>query len=111
VEDREEGRLCAEALEPGRGGRAERERVAGTAEAPDFSRLIQGWGGVTIVYRKTLNDSPAYRLNHEEVIKALEEGIAFAEGLSPVEAVPDGHGAVQAVKFSSPAAPAALLPP
>jgi len=23
-------------------------------------------------------DSPAYRLNHEEVIKALEEGIVFA---------------------------------
>jgi NAD(P)H-flavin reductase len=34
------------------------------------------------------------------VIKALEEGITFAEGLSPVEAVPDSHGAVEAVKFS-----------
>ena len=34
-------------------------------------------------------DSPAYRLNHEEVIKALEEGIAFAENLNPIEAVPD----------------------
>ena len=101
VLDPEERHLYAEALEHGRAVRAERERVAGTAEAPDFSRLIQGWGGVTIAYRKTLNDSPAYRLNHEEVIKALEEGIAFAEGLSPVEAVPDGHGAVQAVKFTS----------
>ena len=38
-------------------------------------------------------DSPAYRLNHEEVIKALEEGIAFAENLNPIEAVPDEHGA------------------
>ena len=40
-------------------------------------------------------DSPAYRLNHEEVIKALEEGIAFAENLNPIEAVPDERGAVQ----------------
>jgi hypothetical protein len=28
-------------------------------------------------------DSPAYRLNHEEIIKALEEGIAFAENMDP----------------------------
>ena len=101
VLDPEERHAYAEALEHGRAVRAERERVAGTAEAPDFARLVKGWGGVTIAYRKTLNDSPAYRLNHEEVIKALEEGIVFAEGLSPVEAVPDGHGAVQAVKFST----------
>ena len=40
-------------------------------------------------------DSPAYRLNHEEVIKALEEGIAFAENLNPIEAVPDERGAVE----------------
>src|SRR5437763_11425145 len=83
-------------LEHGRAVRAEREN-GGT---PDFARLVRSWGGVTIAYRKTLNDSPAYRLNHEEVIKALEEGISFAEGLSPVEAVPDAHGAVQAVKFT-----------
>jgi len=101
VLDPEERHVYAEALQHGRAVRAERERVTGTSEAPDFGRLVQAWGGVTIAYRKTLNDSPAYRLNDEEVIKALEEGIVFAEGLSPVEAVPDGHGAVQAVKFST----------
>src|SRR5205823_5179533 len=45
-------------------------------------------------------DSPAYRLNHEEVIKALEEGIAFIEMLNPVEAIPDARGAVQAMVFT-----------
>ena len=35
------------------------------------------WGGVTIAYRRRLIDSPSYTLNHEEVEKALEEGIAF----------------------------------
>ncbi len=39
---------------------------------------------------------PAYRLNHEEVIKSLEEGIAFIEGIEPEEAVPDEYGTLKA---------------
>jgi NADPH-dependent glutamate synthase beta subunit-like oxidoreductase/NAD(P)H-flavin reductase len=100
VLDPEERHGYAELLEHGRAVRAERERAQAAGEQPDFPALIKSWGGVTIAYRKGLNDSPAYRLNHEEVIKALEEGIWFAEGLSPVEAIPDAHGAVRAVKFS-----------
>jgi len=34
----------------------------------------------------------AYRLNHEEVIKSLEEGIRLAERLNPVECIPDAFG-------------------
>jgi NADPH-dependent glutamate synthase beta subunit-like oxidoreductase/NAD(P)H-flavin reductase len=97
VLDPEERHVYAEMLEHGRAVRAERESGA----PPDFAKLVKSWGGVTIAYRKTLNDSPAYRLNHEEVVKCLEEGIIFAEGLSPLEAVPDQHGEVQAVRFSS----------
>ncbi|MGZ6125117.1 MAG: FAD-dependent oxidoreductase, partial [Myxococcales bacterium] len=67
VLDPEERRVYAEALEHGRAVRAERERAAAAGEAPEFARLLKDWGGVTIAYRKTLNDSPAYRLNHEEV--------------------------------------------
>ena len=38
-------------------------------------------------------DSPSYTLNHEEVEKALEEGIRFAESLTPVarRGGRDGH--------------------
>ena len=50
--------------------------------------------------RKRMVDSPAYRLNHEEIIKALEEGITFAENLNPVEAVPDESGLVKSVIFA-----------
>ena len=46
-----------------------------------------------------MQDSPAYRLNHEEVIKALEEGILFAEGLSPTECVLDDSSHVKALRF------------
>lgn len=99
VLDAEEREVYREALEHGRAVRAERARAAAAGEAPDLSRLVDGWGGVTICYRKGLTDSPAYRLNHEEVVKALEEGVAFAEGMNPREAVADESGAVRAVRF------------
>ena len=81
-----------EYLTHGRAVRAERAAGGGApARRPTSCRWCASWGGVTMVYRKRMVDSPAYRLNHEEVIKALEEGIAFAENLNPVEAVPDAR--------------------
>jgi NAD(P)H-flavin reductase/NADPH-dependent glutamate synthase beta subunit-like oxidoreductase len=97
--DAEERATLEEFIAHGRAVRAERERAAGAGEAPDFVPLVRSWGGVSIVYRKRLIDSPAYRLNHEEVSKALEEGINIIENMSPAEAVPDEHGAVAAVVF------------
>ena len=49
-------------------------------------------GGSTIAYRKRLVDSPSYTLNHEEVEKALEEGIRFAENLTPMRIEVDEFG-------------------
>jgi NADPH-dependent glutamate synthase beta subunit-like oxidoreductase/NAD(P)H-flavin reductase len=95
--DAEEQGVLDEFLAHGRAVRAERARAKEAGEAPDLIGLVRSWGGVTIAYRKRMVDSPAYRLNHEEVIKALEEGIAFAENLNPVEAVPDDYGAVKAL--------------
>jgi NADPH-dependent glutamate synthase beta subunit-like oxidoreductase/NAD(P)H-flavin reductase len=97
--DPEELGLLDEYLVHGRAVRSERARAAKAGEAPDFAPLVRGWGGVTIAYRKRMVDSPAYRLNHEEVVKALEEGIVFAEHLNPIEAVPDEHGAIRAMIF------------
>jgi NADPH-dependent glutamate synthase beta subunit-like oxidoreductase/NAD(P)H-flavin reductase len=86
-------------LQHGRAIRAEREASALENRKPALNRLIRKWGGVTLAYRKGLRDAPAYRLNHEEIVKALEEGIYFAECLSPTEFVPGPTGAVAAVKF------------
>ncbi|HMC81664.1 MAG TPA: FAD-dependent oxidoreductase [Candidatus Polarisedimenticolia bacterium] len=97
--DPEEAGILREFLEHGRIVRAERQRARAAGETPDFMGLVKRWGGVTLAYRKALMDSPAYRLNHEEVIKCLEEGITFAECLDPVEAVPDEFGAVKEVRF------------
>ncbi|HWV37861.1 MAG TPA: FAD-dependent oxidoreductase [Vulgatibacter sp.] len=97
--DAEEREILAEFLEHGRAVRAERARAAAAGEAPDLVGLVQSWGGVSLVYRKRLQDSPAYRLNHEEVEKGLEEGIRFVECMDSREAVDDGNGAVKAVRF------------
>ena len=97
--DVEEREVLAELLEHGRQIRAERERAAATGEEPRLARLIDQWGGVTIVYRKRMVDSPAYRLNHEEVHKAFEEGVRFLENMSPKRAELDNYGAVRAMKF------------
>src|SRR5204863_137338 len=48
-----------------------------------FIPLIREWGGVTIAYRRSMQESPAYVNNHEELQKALEEGIYYSEGLEP----------------------------
>ena len=61
--------------------------------------LLRHWGGVTIAYRRRLVDSPSYTLNHEEVEKALEEGIWFAEGLTPVGVDVDNFGAVRGIRL------------
>jgi len=97
--DEEETRVLQEFLEHGKEIRAERERASEAEEEPNFVPLIQSWGGVSLVYRKRLQDSPAYRLNHEEVQKALEEGINFVENMNPIEAVPDDTGAVKEIIF------------
>jgi NAD(P)H-flavin reductase/NADPH-dependent glutamate synthase beta subunit-like oxidoreductase len=99
VFDAEELELLDEYLAHGRAIRLERARAEAAGETPNFVPLVRAWGGVTIAYRKRMVDSPAYRLNHEEVIKALEEGIAFVENLNPIEAVPDGRGAVKEMIF------------
>ena len=96
--DAEETQSVRTWLVHGRMVQAERAAARAAGRQPDFARLVRAWGGVTIVYRKRLQDSPAYRLNHEEVIKSLEEGIAFVECMSPVEAVLDEFDHVRAVR-------------
>jgi NADPH-dependent glutamate synthase beta subunit-like oxidoreductase/NAD(P)H-flavin reductase len=97
--DEEELAVLKEFLKHGQEIRNERERARLAGEHPNFIPLVKSWGGVSLVYRKRLQDSPAYRLNHEEVQKALEEGIDFIECMNPAEAVPDEYNAIKAIKF------------
>jgi NADPH-dependent glutamate synthase beta subunit-like oxidoreductase/NAD(P)H-flavin reductase len=96
-----EREILNEFLTHGAAIRAERARALAAGDEPNFVPLVRSWGGVAIVYRKRLVDSPAYRLNHEEVIKALEEGISFIENMNPEEAVVDDANNLTAVRFKA----------
>ncbi|HEX4096382.1 MAG TPA: FAD-dependent oxidoreductase, partial [Caulobacteraceae bacterium] len=93
-QDRE---VAAEFLDHARAIRAERAAAGRESRPAKLIELLRGWGGATICYRRRLIDSPSYTLNHEEVAKALEEGIRFAEGLTPLEVVLDQHGSAKAL--------------
>ncbi len=97
--DEEERQQLDEFIAHGQRVRAEREEAAREQRPPRFVELVRSWGGVSLVYRKRMLDSPAYRLNHEEIVKALEEGIRFVETLNPEEAIPDRFGHIEAVRF------------
>ena len=60
--------------------------------------LINQWGGVTLAYRKTLQDAPSYRLNHEEVELAFQEGIQFLGDCTPLEVITDKFGCAAQLK-------------
>jgi NADPH-dependent glutamate synthase beta subunit-like oxidoreductase/NAD(P)H-flavin reductase len=82
-------------------------RAAGPSERLS---LLRSWGGSTIAYRRRLIDSPSYTLNHEEVEKALEEGVTFAEGLTPTRIDIDEYGHAKAVDFMTTDGKAVALP-
>ncbi len=97
--DDEELSQMQEHVEHGRQLRAEKEAAKREGREPNVQKLLDDWGGVTLVYRKSLQESPAYRLNHEEVMKSLEEGVRYVENLAPTEAVVDERGRVTAMRF------------
>ena len=80
--------------------RDEKARAATEGREPNVQKLLDSWGGVTLAYRKGLADSPAYRLNHEEVAKAFEEGVRYLEHVTPLEALLDEHAHVRGVRFA-----------
>ena len=78
------------------------ERVLASLEGrpPRLAALLDRWGGATIAYRRRLIDSPSYTLNHEEVAKALEEGVRFAEALTPRAVTVDRFGHAAALEVT-----------
>ncbi|HET9337939.1 MAG TPA: FAD-dependent oxidoreductase, partial [Casimicrobiaceae bacterium] len=97
----QEREIAGEFLSHAKAIRAERDAAAREGRAPQVVRLLRSWGGATIAYRRLLIDSPSYTLNHEEVEKALEEGILFAEGLTPLAIEVDEYGHASALKVSA----------
>ena len=70
----------------------ERQKAKEENRSVNFTHLLHQWGGVTVAYRRSMRESPAYKRNHEEIIKALEEGVYYAEGLEPKAVEVDEQG-------------------
>ena len=82
--------------------RQEREAAKREGRAPNLGKLLDQWGGSTMAYRRRLIDAPSYTLNHEEVAKAMEEGIRFAECLAPEEVKIDRFGHTETLALLEP---------
>ena len=95
----EEREIAEEFLSHARAIRSERRKAAHEGRAARITELLRHWGGATIAYRRRLVDSPSYTLNHEEIEKALEEGIVFAEGLTPLAVEVDDYGAANGIRL------------
>src|SRR5579884_3353844 len=94
----EENEVADEFIAHARAIRAEKAAAEREGRAPRLIDLLNSWGGVTIAYRRRMIDSPSYTLNHEEVAKALEEGVRFAEGLTPEAVDIDLYGHALALR-------------
>jgi NAD(P)H-flavin reductase len=96
---KDEVEIAQEFLSHAKAIRAEKTAAAHEGRQPNLIELLNSWGGVTIAYRRRLIDSPSYTLNHEEVAKALEEGVRFAECLAPEEVEVDAFGSAKALRL------------
>jgi NADPH-dependent glutamate synthase beta subunit-like oxidoreductase/NAD(P)H-flavin reductase len=96
----EDGKIAAEFLAHARAIRAERAAAKAEGREAKIAQLLDSWGGATLAYRRRLIDAPSYTLNHEEVAKAMEEGVRFAEGLTPVAVEIDGYGHAEGLRVS-----------
>ncbi|MGE4048881.1 MAG: FAD-dependent oxidoreductase, partial [Acetobacteraceae bacterium] len=106
----EEAEIAAEFLAHAEAIRAERAAAAAEGREPRLSTLLESWGGATIAYRRRLIDSPSYTLNHEEVAKAMEEAVRFAEGLTPAAVEVDAHGHAAGLRVRHADGSEAVLP-
>ncbi|HEX3059479.1 MAG TPA: FAD-dependent oxidoreductase [Usitatibacter sp.] len=104
----EETEVAEESLMHAMAIREERARAKAESREPRVLELLQSWGGSTIAYRKRLIDSPSYTLNHEEVEKALEEGVRFAENLTPLRVEVDEAGRASGLTVKTPEATVTL---
>ncbi|MEZ5657393.1 MAG: FAD-dependent oxidoreductase [Burkholderiaceae bacterium] len=74
------------------------DALPGAQAAAARHALIEQWGGVTIAYRRRLADSPAYRLNPEELGHAMAEGVRLQSGVQPLAIETDARDRVTGLR-------------
>lgn len=59
---------------------------------------LQEWGGCSVVYRGTIENSPSCKLNPQELHHAFKEGIYFLDQATPLEFIVDSNNTIQGLK-------------
>lgn len=98
--DEEERIIAEEFLSHARAIRQEQNQASLEQRDPDILKLLQQWGGVTVAYRRSFQESPSYRLNHEEVTSAMREGITFIEHAVPEAVLLDHYHHATSLKVT-----------
>jgi len=105
----EDTEIASEFIAHAKAIRQERQAAEAEGRPHRLRELLDSWGGGTIAYRRRMIDSPAYR-NFEEVNKAMEEGIRFAELLTPTGVEIDRFGAATALNVKDSGGASHTLP-
>ena len=91
----EEDRLIAEEfIEHARAFRQAKDKKS-------VQKILKELGCATIYYRRKLHDSPAYKLNSEEVMYAMAAGIEFIEDMIPLAVNVDKYNYVESIEFNN----------
>ena len=93
----EEKEIAYEFMEHARILRSKKEEIKLHDKKSLLLDCIRKWGGVKILYYKKFIDSASYRLNHEEVQKALDEGVEFIENMNSLEFKKDKYKHVKCI--------------
>lgn len=73
--------------------------ISQAANDQEKIKLLQELGGVTICYRRNIKNSPAYKINHEEVEHAMAMNINFRENIEFLKFICDEFGYVKSSIF------------
>lgn len=79
------------------------------ADKLDYSGLLQRWGGVALVYRRGLTQSPAYCQNVHELQQCLDQGVRFYEHTTVVKVELSNIATVAGVQALQPWSPRVCL--
>jgi NADPH-dependent glutamate synthase beta subunit-like oxidoreductase len=97
----EEQALATMFIQQARALREEKAQAFLENRPPRVVEWLQAWGGVTVLYRRALQEAPSYRLNADEVAHALQQGLFFREGKEPLAFETDADGQLQGLRLDA----------
>lgn len=72
-----------------------------TQDKEAILKVLSSLGGATIYYRRKLQDSPAYKLNPEEIMYAMAMGIGFVQNMEPIAINVDEYQYTESIEFNN----------